>query len=199
MKFAKIYLVRHGEVENKKNIIYGYRPLKLSKKGEKEAKGAGLFLKDKNIAAIFSSPQKRAEQTAKIISRIISGGKLKIQTEKNLRESGLAHFWQGLTGEQIRQKYSKQSLLYQRQPAKLTAGESLQKMSGRMLKTAQKGIKKYPSQNFVLVSHRDPILAFLLKASKRSFNDLHKIKYLCETGSVLEADLMGRRIINKSF
>ena len=71
MKFAKIYLVRHGEVVNKKSIIYGYLPLKLTLKGEKEAKKAGIFLKDKKIVAIFSSPQKRAEQTAKIVSKVI--------------------------------------------------------------------------------------------------------------------------------
>lgn len=199
MNFAKIYLVRHGGIENKKNIIYGYLPLKLSKKGEREARQAAVFLKGKNIAAIFSSPQKRTQQTAKVISQTISKGKIKVQIENNLRESGWGQFLKGLTQEQARKKYSKDTLLYYRQPSKLKKGESLQKMAARMAKVIQKGIKKYPGQNFVLVSHRDPILAALLKISKRSFNDLHKVKHFCSTGSILEVDLIGKRLINKNF
>ncbi|OGZ33628.1 MAG: hypothetical protein A2Y98_01700 [Candidatus Portnoybacteria bacterium RBG_19FT_COMBO_36_7] len=199
MKFAKIYLVRHGEVANYKNIIYGYRPLKLSKKGEREARETAVFLKNKNITAIFSSPQKRTQQTSKIISQVISKRKTKVQTERDLRESGWGHFLEGLTWEQVRKKYPKETLLYNREPSKIKKGESLQKMAGRMLKIIQKIIKKYPGQNFVIVSHRDPILALLLKISKRSFNDLHKVQYLCGTGSVLEVDLIGERLINKNF
>jgi len=199
MKFAKIYLVRHGGIVNKKNIIYGYLPLKLSPKGEREARHAALFLKNKKIAAILSSPQKRAFQTAKIISRIISKGKIKVQTERDLRESGWGHFLEGLNWKEARKKYPKDTLLYSRQPSGLKKGESLQKMAARMAKIIQKVIKKYPGQNFVLVSHRDPILAVLLKISKRSFNDLHEVKHLCATGSVLEVELIGKRLINKNF
>jgi len=199
MKFAKIYLVRHGEVVNKKNIIYGYLPLKLSPRGEKEAKKAGIFLKDKKITAIFSSPHKRAQQTAKILKQVVSKGKVKVRTEKDLRESGWGQFLKGLTREQARKKYPKDTLLYSRQPSKVKKGESLQKMALRMAKVIQKGIKKYPGRNFVIVSHRDPILALLLKISKRSFNDLHEVQHLCETGSVLEVDLIGKRLVNKNF
>lgn len=199
MKFAKIYLVRHGGVKNPKNIIYGYLPLPLSQKGVKEIKSAGAFLKNKKIAAILASPMKRTQQSAKILNQIISKGKLKIQTEKNLRESGRGQFFKGLTEEQARKKYPKDALLYYRQPSKAKKGETLQKMVLRMMKVVQKGIKKYPGQNFIIVSHRDPILALLLKISKRSFDDLHKVKYLCETGSVLEVDLIGKKLVNKAF
>lgn len=199
MKIAKIFLVRHGGVVNKKNIIYGYLPLPLSPGGKKEAKRAGIFLKSKKIAAILSSPQKRAQQTAKIISQIISKGKIKVQTERNLRESGWGQFLKGLTWEQARRKYPKDTLLYSRQPSKVKKGENLQKMALRMAKVIQKGIKKYPGQNFVIVSHRDPILTLLHKISKRSFNDLHEVQHFCGTGSVLEVELIGKRLINRNF
>ncbi len=199
MKFAKIFLVRHGEVENKKDIIYGYMPLPLSKKGEREAKKAAVFLKSKNIVAIFASPMRRTQQTAKILNKAVSKGKLKIQIEKDLRETGWGHFLEGLTMEQARKKYPKDTLLYNRQPSKAKKGESLKNIATRMLRVIQKGVKKYPGQNLVFVSHRDPILALLLKISKKSFDDLHKVKYLCDTGSVLEVDLIGKRLVNKSF
>jgi len=198
MKFAKIYLVRHGGVENPKNIIYGYLPLPLSKEGEREAKKAGLFLKKKNIAVIFSSPQRRTQQTAKIIKKVIRSSK-KIITDKDLREAGFGHFVEGLTQREVCEKYPKQWSIYNRQPAKAKTGESLAHIAQRMIKAINKGIKKYPGQNLVFVTHRDPILAALLKISKRSFDDLHQVKYLCPTGSVLEIDLIGRKLVNKSF
>lgn len=196
--FARIFLVRHGEVRNPKKIIYGYLPLPLSPKGEKEARRAGLFLKHKNIAVIFASPMKRTQETAKIIKKAI-GGKVKIITDKNLRESGFGHFTQGLTTQQAREKYPKQRLLYNRQPAKLKDGESLAQMASRMQGVISGGIKKYPGQDLIFVSHRDPILAVLLKISKRSFNDLHKVKPICATGSVCEVWSVGKKLVNKTY
>jgi len=199
MKFAKIYLVRHGAVVNKKNIIYGYLPLKLSPAGEREAKRAAIFLKDKKISAILSSPIKRAWQTAKIISQIISKGKIKVQIERDLRETGWGQFLKGLTWEQARKKYPRETLFYSRLPSRVKKGENLQKMAARMMKVVLRGIRKYPGRNLVLVSHRDPILALLLKISRRSFDDLHQVQHLCDTGSVLEIDLIGKKLINKNF
>lgn len=197
-KFAKIYLVRHGEVVNHKNIIYGYLPLPLSVKGKTQARKAGIFLKKKSIGVIFASPQKRAQQTAKIIKKTLSG-KIKIITDKDLHEAAFGHFTEGLTKQEAMKKYPKQCRLYNRQPAKSTAGETLKKMAERMLRAINKGIKKYPGQNLVFVSHQDPIVAALLKISKRSFNDIHKVKTICDPGSICETWSVGKRLINKTY
>ena len=197
-KFARIFLVRHGEVVNKKKIIYGYLPVPLSPKGKTQAKKVGLFLKKQKIAAIFVSPQKRAQQTAKIIQRAV-GKRIKIITDKNLRESAFGHFSQGLTKEQAKNKHPKEFLLYYRQPSKSKAGETFKNMAARMLKAINKGIKKYPGQNLVFVSHQDPIIAALLKISKRSFDEIHNIKAICGQGSICEIWSVGKRLINKTY
>jgi len=198
-KFARIYLVRHGDYINKKNIIAGYLPLPLSPKGKKQAKKAGLFLKRKNIGAIFASPIKRTQETAKIISQIVSKGKLKVITDKDLRESAFGHFTEGLTRQQAMEKYPKQSVLYRRQPSKSKTGETFKNMVGRMLRAISDGIKKYPGQNLVFVSHQDPIISALLKISKRSFDDLHRVKGACDMGSICEVWSIGKRLINKTY
>ncbi len=198
INFARIFLVRHGDVVNRKNIIYGYLPLSLSPKGKAQAKKVGFFLKKQKIGVIFASPQKRCQQTAKIIRQIISG-KIKIITEKNLRESGFGYFTQGLTQKEAREKYPKLCVLYNREPARQKAGESLAQQAERMLKVINKEIQKYPGQNLVFVSHRDPILALLLKISKRDFNDLHKVKAICDKGSICEVWSVGKRLINKTY
>lgn len=195
----KIYLVRHGEVKNPKKIIYGYLPLPLSKKGEAQSKKAGRFLKDKNISFIFSSPQKRTQQTAKIISQVISKGKIKVKTEKDLRETGFGAFMKGMTAFAAAKKYPKIWRLYWHEPAKVKTGESFVKLADRMLGVIEKYIGKYPGKNLIFVSHRDPISAVLLKLSKRSFNDLHRAKAICDTGSICELAVIGKKIINRTY
>lgn len=64
-----IHLVRHGAVHNPKRIYYGRMPMfRLSDEGQTQAQFAGKFFKDRQIAALYSSPLLRARQTAKIIA-----------------------------------------------------------------------------------------------------------------------------------
>lgn len=197
-KFARIFLVRHGEVKNPKNIIYGYLPLPLSPKGKVQARKAGWVLKKQNIGAIFTSPMKRAQETSQIIKKAL-GNKIKIITDKNLRESGLGHLREGLTKEEAARKYPQAHLFYTRTPAKVKTGESFTHQAERMLKAINNGIRNHSGQNLVFISHRDPILAALLKIAKRSFNDLHKVKAICDKGSVCEIWSAGKRLINKTY
>jgi len=199
-KFAKVFLVRHGNVQNPKHIIYGYLPLPLSAKGRAEIKRAGALLKKQNITVIFSSPQERAQESAKIISQVLSRGKIKAQIANGLHELALGHFWEKLTHRQAKEKSPKIYHDYYRQPAKVKiSGENLAKMAERILKVVNKGIKKYPGQNIVFLSHRDPIIAALLKISKRNFNDLHRVKSICGTGSICEVWSVGKKLINKTY
>ncbi|MCP4695226.1 MAG: histidine phosphatase family protein [Gammaproteobacteria bacterium] len=63
-----ISLIRHGHVHNPRNISYGRLPgFPLSEKGCRQAQAAADALRNKPIAAVFSSPQFRTRQTAKII------------------------------------------------------------------------------------------------------------------------------------
>ncbi len=62
----KIVLIRHGEsIWNKKNIFTGWTDVKLSKKGIKEAKNAGIILKKNNFYFnyAYTSYLKRAIHT----------------------------------------------------------------------------------------------------------------------------------------
>ena len=65
-----IYLVRHGEVYNPRNIIYGNLPgYSLSKNGILQIQNVADQLFDKtNNPIIFSSPLERAIESAEIIS-----------------------------------------------------------------------------------------------------------------------------------
>ncbi len=65
-----IHLVRHGEVHNPHQILYGRLPrFRLSERGREQAAAAAACLQDRPLAAVFSSPRLRARQTAAAIAR----------------------------------------------------------------------------------------------------------------------------------
>ncbi len=64
----KIYLIRHGETDaNKKKSLQGRMDISLNEYGRELAKITAEGLKDINFDYIFTSPLKRARETAEII------------------------------------------------------------------------------------------------------------------------------------
>ncbi|MGH2701497.1 MAG: histidine phosphatase family protein, partial [Actinomycetota bacterium] len=64
-----VHLVRHGEVENPKGVIYGRLPgYNLSERGQRQAEAAGRHLRDADVRAVWASPLERAQETAEAIA-----------------------------------------------------------------------------------------------------------------------------------
>jgi probable phosphoglycerate mutase len=81
----RIQLIRHGEVHNPRDILYGRLPgFALSAKGVQQAQDAGRFLQNHPIAALYTSPLLRARQTASYIRQHLNG--VRIQTSSLLNE-----------------------------------------------------------------------------------------------------------------
>lgn len=69
-----LHLMRHGQVHNPLDILYGRMPgYALSEEGITQAEAAGRWLADKEIRAIYCSPMERAMQTARIAAKAIGG------------------------------------------------------------------------------------------------------------------------------
>lgn len=90
----QIYFTRHGLTEyNKERRIQGLLDSPLTLEGKEKAKELGARLKDEGIEIIYSSDQKRAMDSAKIINEALG---LDIVLDKRLREvSMLSH--EGMT------------------------------------------------------------------------------------------------------
>ena len=64
----KILLVRHGETDyNKNKLIQGHSDIELNETGRGQARNAGQKLTEYNIDFAFSSPLKRAVETARLM------------------------------------------------------------------------------------------------------------------------------------
>ena len=87
---SKLFL-RHGEVHNQKNIMYGDIPgYRLSEKGITQAVGAGIYIKNNfKIDKIISSPVLRARETSKYVSEYLE---VEVEISNNLYE------WSGVDG-----------------------------------------------------------------------------------------------------
>ncbi len=67
-----IHLVRHGDVDNPDKVYYGRLPgFGLNAEGREQARAAGRYLSNRPITIIYASPQKRAQETARIIQAAI--------------------------------------------------------------------------------------------------------------------------------
>ena len=108
----KIYFTRRGLTEyNKERRIQGLLDSPLTLEGKEKAKELGARLKDEGIEIIYSSDQKRATDSAKIINEAL---KLDIIPDRRLREvSMLSH--EGMTwAESVATDPDREDLIMQR-------------------------------------------------------------------------------------
>lgn len=69
-KPASFYFLRHGESEgNRSNTIQGREDFPLSEPGREHARAAGRWFADRKVDLLYSSPLKRARETADIVRR----------------------------------------------------------------------------------------------------------------------------------
>ncbi len=92
----KIYLVRHAQSEfNEKGIFQGRLDSDLTPLGFVQARMTAVYLKDKGIEVIYTSPQRRAYKTALMIGDILN---VQVIVDERLREMSFGilegkHFW----------------------------------------------------------------------------------------------------------
>ncbi len=99
----RILLVRHGSTAyNESDILQGHIDNPLSPKGRDEVERLAARLRDEPIDAFFSSPLRRAQETATIINRC-HGKELTIVPEFSEIDLG---DWEGLNYGLVREKYA---------------------------------------------------------------------------------------------
>jgi len=154
-------LVRHGEIlSNVKKIYAGRSPEGLTDEGRKQALEVATQLEDQNIEALYSSPIRRAVETAETIGNAI--GK-EIILEPAFREMEMGP-WEGLSEVDIAQNYSREWNIWNSRPAelKIPGRETLEELLKRVLKGIY-GLKDAKKRtNIVIVTHVAVIRVLLL-------------------------------------
>lgn len=150
---TRFILVRHGQTEwNRVERFRGRADLSLNETGIRQAEAAAARLKGQQVAVIYSSPLKRALQTADIIAREL---KLPVQFLEGLIDIDFGSF-QGLSAEEARKKDNKLLTMWLEQPhlVRFPNGESLDIVRQRVLKAVDELAAKHKDQTVILVSHK---------------------------------------------
>jgi broad specificity phosphatase PhoE len=170
---GNIFVVRHGQdVDNAALILNGHRDKPLTDLGRKQAQIVGEKLIEHNIQVVYSSPLKRAFQTAQIIARKL--GIKNVVKYPNLieRDYGI------LTGKPLSDipKFATEILKTDRIDYFLNAkdAEDFPTAYNRAKNTLEDIKAKNPNQNVLIVTHSD--MAKMLRAAYHNWDWVDGLK-----------------------
>jgi broad specificity phosphatase PhoE len=151
---STVHVLRHGEVENPKKILYGRQPgWTLSQRGQEMAEVLGEWSKAIDLGALHVSPLQRAQETAAPIARAHS---IAIHTDERLIEA--ANIFEGKPfgiGDGVLKHPSAWRHLYN--PFKPSWGEPYEEQIDRMLAAIFDANKAAQGRDAIVVSHQLPI------------------------------------------
>lgn len=164
-----LILVRHGEIpSNVKKIYAGRSPEGLTDKGIGQAQNVSEELKKYQIDAIYSSPIRRAVQTAEIINKDAG---LELIVNNAFRELDMGP-WEGMAETDVAKMYPGEWKVWNSMPAelKLPGRETLDELLARVLTGIRTVLKEGRAENIVIVTHVAIIRVLRLWHSKESLN-----------------------------
>ena len=169
---STVHVLRHGEVENPKKILYGRQPgWYLSSRGQEMAATLGEWSKSIDLGALHVSPLQRAQETA---APIAAAHKIAITTDERLIEA--ANIFEGKSfelGSGVLKHPSSWRHLYN--PWKPSWGEPYVEQINRMLSAIFAAKDAANGKDAICVSHQLPI--WILRSAienRRLFHDPRK-------------------------
>jgi broad specificity phosphatase PhoE len=99
---TRLYLIRHGEVEERYHRVFGGRiDMELSFLGRKQARALSDYLERMPLDAIYASPMKRVQQT---LEQLLARQSKRATVLEDLREVDFGA-WAGLSWDEINTRF----------------------------------------------------------------------------------------------
>ena len=162
----KIFLVRHGRtLFNQKKVWQGWcdAPL-LQKEGVELSRALGLGLKEIPFEAVYSSPLKRARDTAKYFMEGY-GKEYPVQILDDLIEMNFGTLEGDPISEELHERFYEG---YER-----FGGDSVESLTGRMIRALETIRTQNPQGNVLAVSHGWAIRCALRHIDQKRLDDLY--------------------------
>ncbi|NMM65797.1 histidine phosphatase family protein [Clostridium sp. P21] len=192
----KIYITRHGETEwNKEFRMQGWKNSNLTEEGIENAKKLGKYLKDLEFDLIYTSPLKRAVDTAKYIR----GEKnTKIVINEDFKEMNFG-LWEGMTANELINRYPKEyeNFLQRPQLFKSFGGENFEEFVQRVKRGLYSIIENNNTcDNVLVVAHAVVIKAVSKIVKGYGIEDIWSLPYINGTSiTILEVEGNNIRIL----
>ncbi len=149
---TRVYLMRHGEVENGGEKRYnGHIDVDITPAGAEQMRSLARKLQGNPVAAVYSSDLIRSVKGAKIISESLG---LAFTPLRELRERSVGA-WEGLTVEEIKTRFPEDyaawraDLLNYRPPG----GECLLDVRDRILPVYRRLVAAHPREEVAMLLH----------------------------------------------
>jgi broad specificity phosphatase PhoE len=153
-ELTKVHVMRHGEVYNPEEILYGRLPgFYLSDRGRAQAKAVAEALADSDIVAVIASPLERAQETA---APIATHHGLTIDSNPDLVES-LNVFEGKRVSPGDGALRDPRNWKYLRNPLRPSWGEPYVEVAARMRKAVEQARIIGAGHEVVCVSHQLPV------------------------------------------
>ncbi len=151
---ATIVLVRHATTPATGKRLGGWTPgVHLDEAGMAQAEGTSERLREVRVAAVYSSPLERTQDTARIIARPHG---LRVRTRRGLGEVDFGE-WTDKPLAQLRRRKLWQ--VVQATPSRMTfpGGESIRGVQARAVEATESLADEHVGETIVCVSHADVI------------------------------------------
>tara|TARA_B100000945_G_scaffold149405_1_gene119806 strand:+ start:533 stop:1150 length:618 start_codon:yes stop_codon:yes gene_type:complete len=182
MKEKNLLLVRHGQSEwNEKNLFTGWENPGLTKKGEDEAKNAGLLIKelDINFDYMFTSDLIRAQLTGSIILNEIEQNDIPTIKNKSLNERFYGDL-QGLNKDECRKKWGEEKVQIWRRSYNLgpPGGETLKETGERVVPYFKKEVQPLleAGKNIIIAAHGNSLRSLIKFLDNVSDDEIVKLE-----------------------
>ncbi|MDD3628908.1 MAG: histidine phosphatase family protein [Actinomycetota bacterium] len=150
-----VFLIRHGNTEyNEKKLFRGRLNIPLNSTGIEQAEKTGKFLKGIKFDLIYSSPLRRAYETAEIIKKYQSND-MEVLKEEGFTDVSFGE-WEGKSYDEIQSRYPEFFRQWMEEPYRLVipGGETLYDAQDRSWETLKKIISEESGQAIAIVTHR---------------------------------------------
>lgn len=190
----RLILVRHGQTQwNRENRAIGHTDIELNEEGSKQAQELASALNGERVAAIYSSPLRRALDTAQAIARF-QRGQVKVDDAFIEMDAGEMD---GLTYEEMRDRYGEFLKEWMRNPCSLAmpGGECLGDVQHRAWQGVEMILKDHPEDAVIVVSHNFAILCIICRALGIDLSQFRRLRLYLASISILDFGKRGTTLM----
>ena len=161
-----IVLVRHGETDwNRERRFQGHADTSLNEAGRAQAAELAELLRAEGLSAVYTSPLRRASQTAEIVAARLG---LRAWELDPLREIDVGD-WQGLTVDEVRTRFPE--LAEVAWHAGWPNGETYDQLAARVVPALLELGRRHAGERVLGITHAGPIRAALSAATGLSHEE----------------------------
>ena len=166
-----IVLVRHGETDwNRDNRFQGHADPPLNDAGREQARVLAEELRGEPFAALYTSPLRRASETAAILGPQLA---LEPRADESLMEVDLGS-WSGLTRSEVEERFPVGFARWLEYGHGWDDGETYEALGGRVVAGLSNIGARHPDMAVLAVTHGGPIRSALAAAESVPFGEARR-------------------------